>query len=840
MDNNFIDIAKSINSLKAKEELNTELSREYVDSIVRENVKLRQDNENLRERSENLSYIISDLNTKAKRFENEKESLTTAFGMLQSDLNEKYKGADWQTVKDADINPNVEISNSFESLIYEGDEESDDQEIPNTTKTKEKLSLQQKGFEEDWRLYKSSRNVANTALRSAKRDYYANKFTNNKQNPKYAWRTINDILGRNRKQTTINEIKLPGKTVTSTDELVDIFNDHFSNIGPKLAESIPNDSDVSFRDFITQQKSKTKNSFSFRPVSVTLVYTLLVNLSTTKATGMDKISAKILQVAAPVIAPSLTEIFNMSIDSDQFPSDWKAARVIPLFKKGQRSMLGNYRPISILPVVSKLMERIMYDQMYEYLNQNNLFSKHQFGFRPYHSTTTTLLDCTNEWYTNMDRGLYNLVVFLDLKKAFDTVDHEIPLSKFEMYGFQRKALNLLRCYLTHRTHSCQLASILSVEKEIICGIPQGSILGPLLFIMYINDLPSCLERTTPRMFADDTNLTAVGRTISEAEERANVDMRNVQKWLCANKLSLNIAKTEYVLIRTRHKISNIDTHQGVKINNQLIKKSTFKYNSAYWTNKTTYNDTDYGRNGGLDNGQYKGSTYSATSFEEICVGMKYGGNFRAFSFRYPASSLYDLIADGKYRQTDVSREQWKGLIKGSSLQMSCNRQGYNVLGNVKILNHELFVKVRLGIVANDQNECDSPDSFVGLGAGGGLNYPETWCSDSYTSVNAAGNLAKCGADNGNKNARAMAYILLPQDCLIDVIHHGDITYNAILKASDEQLKNYLGLTRLGDRLSIRLFCENHHCKNGGCSKADTDLRKKYLMKELAKKRNKKE
>ncbi|CAB4042980.1 Hypothetical predicted protein, partial [Paramuricea clavata] len=168
-------------------------------------------------------------------------------------------------------------------------------------------------------------NVANTALRSAKRDYYANKFTTNKQNPKYAWRTINDILGRNRKQTTINEIKLPGKTVTSTDELVDIFNDHFSNIGPKLAESIPNDNDVSFRDFITQQKSKTKNSFSFRPVSVTLVYTLLVNLSTTKATGMDKISAKILQVAAPVIAPSLTEIFNMSIDSDQFPSDWKAA-----------------------------------------------------------------------------------------------------------------------------------------------------------------------------------------------------------------------------------------------------------------------------------------------------------------------------------------------------------------------------------------------------------------------------------------------------------------------------------------------------------------------------------
>jgi retron-type reverse transcriptase len=263
----------------------------------------------------------------------------------------------------------------------------------------------------------------------------------------------------------------------------------------------------------------------------------------------------------------------MSIDLDQFPSEWKAARVIPLFKKGQRSLLDNYRPILILPVVSKLVERILYDQMFEYLNRENLLSKHQFGFRPYHSTTTTLLDCTNEWYANMDRGLYNLVVFLDLKKAFDKVNHEILLSKFQMYGFQRKALNLLRTSLTHRTQSCQLTSMLSEEREVICGIPQGSILGPFLFIICIlNDLPNCLERTTPRMFADDTNLTAVGETIDEVEERVSIDMMNVQKWLSANKLSLNLAKTEYVLIGSRYKTNNVDTQQAVKIDNKLIKK----------------------------------------------------------------------------------------------------------------------------------------------------------------------------------------------------------------------------------------------------------------------------
>jgi hypothetical protein len=158
----------------------------------------------------------------------------------------------------------------------------------------------------------------------------------------------------------------------------------------------------------------------------------------------------------------------------------------------------------------------------------------------------------------------------------------------------------------------------------------------------------------------------------------------------------------------------------------------------------------------LDNRQYKGSTYWRTSFKEICVAMKYGGRLKAFSFSYPASSLYSLIADGKYRQTRVGRSQWKSLIYGSSLQRNCNREGFNIyVGSV-------FTRVRLGLTANQENNCKTPDSFVGLGSGGGLNYLKQWCASdiSHTSANAAGNLAQCYADNGNKNARAMAYILV--------------------------------------------------------------------------------
>ncbi|CAB3994196.1 Hypothetical predicted protein [Paramuricea clavata] len=178
--------------------------------------------------------------------------------------------------------------------------------------------------------------------------------------------------------------------------------------------------------------------------------------------------------------------------------------------------------------------------------------------------------------------------------------------------------------------------------------------------------------------------------------------------------------------------------------------------SSYWTSRSTYGDNAYWRNGGLDNRQYKGSTYWQTSFKEICVGMKYGGRLRAFSFSYPASSLYSLIADGKYRQTHVGRAQWKSLIHGSSLQRNCIREGFNIY-----VNSQRHTRVRMGVMANQENDCNTPDSFVGLGGGGGLNYQLWgWCRPSHTSANAAGNLAQCNADKGNKNARAMAYILV--------------------------------------------------------------------------------
>ena len=179
------------------------------------------------------------------------------------------------------------------------------------------------------------------------------------------------------------------------------------------------------------------------------------------------------------------------------------------YYKRQFVSVANNPKETILSVISKVFEKLLYEQLYDYFLSNNLLSDRQFGFRQLHSTASTLLDSTNEWFINMDRGKINIAVFLDLQKACDTINHDILLKKLERYGMGSPVLNLLRNYLTDRTHMCSVNGVLSCSKTVTCGVPQGSILD-LLFLIYINDLPGSLEFSSARMFADDTTLTASG------------------------------------------------------------------------------------------------------------------------------------------------------------------------------------------------------------------------------------------------------------------------------------------------------------------------------------------
>ena len=207
------------------------------------------------------------------------------------------------------------------------------------------------------------------------------------------------------------------------------------------------------------------------------------------------------------------------------------------------------------------MKRILYNQLYDYLTANKLLSEHQFGFRKFHFTATALLDCTNSWYEKMNRELFNLVVFIDLKKVFDTVNHQILLGKLELYGIKGNALLLVKSYLSEHSQKCQVNGFLSSESRIKCGVPQGSVLGPLFFLLCINDLPECLNKTKSRLFAANANITAAGETVDDVEIAVNSDLENLRKWLMANKLSLNVIKTEFIPIGSKLMQSKVSDYQ---------------------------------------------------------------------------------------------------------------------------------------------------------------------------------------------------------------------------------------------------------------------------------------
>ena len=323
------------------------------------------------------------------------------------------------------------------------------------------------------------------------------------------------------------------------------MNIHFTNVGPKLASEIPTvDCDVNLAD----SQQRVNSSFELKEVTISDVFKKLQEVNVAKATGHDNIPNKILKIAAPVI--SLADLSSLSITTNTFPDDWKVAKVFPLFKSGERNDPNNFRPISVLPTIARVFERLVYEQMYACFTENNLIQPRQSGFRSLHSTVTALLDMTNQWCLNIDKGMVSGVIFLDLKKAFDTVDHAILLKKLSDYGVQGQTASWFKSYLKDRQQFCVVNGLSSVKNRIVCGVPQGSLLGPLLFLIYINDLPNCLDDSIGRSFADDTDLTFPTVDLSILQTEMSNDFNRIFNWL-------NILKTNFMVIGSRQRIATL-------------------------------------------------------------------------------------------------------------------------------------------------------------------------------------------------------------------------------------------------------------------------------------------
>ena len=291
-------------------------------------------------------------------------------------------------------------------------------------------------------------------------------------------------------------------------------------------------------------------------------------MKSNKSTGKFGIPVKYIKTAVDVISPILTKIYNQYIITGSFPDVLKVAEVIPIHQAGPKDICSNYRPSSLLSQFAKIFEKCLHFQLYNYFTRNNLLNKNRYGFVKKFSTSDAVLDIYHQILQNLNEKKITCSIFLDLAKAFDCINHEILLKKMERYGVRGLPLKLFQSYFQNRQQFTSVNNVSSHMSNIICGVPQGSTLGPFLFIIYINNLP-LTSKLQVRLFADDTNLTASHYNGGISAKLVNNELVHISNWMNINKLTINYAKTKYTII-TNNK-AKLD--YTVKIDQTTIKRS---------------------------------------------------------------------------------------------------------------------------------------------------------------------------------------------------------------------------------------------------------------------------
>ena len=398
-------------------------------------------------------------------------------------------------------------------------------------------------------IYKTYRNNFNKNLKLEKRLYISDLLTKYRKDIKMTWRTVNELIGKKKENKTNfpKNIVYKNKDITSKCEIADTFNHFFATIGSDLAKKIP-DSDKPFTAFLSRLETEMKAT----DLSNEELKKAIMNLEPDKSAGYDEISPKIVKHVSAEIFKPLKYVINLSVRQGEVPDKLKIARVVPIYKDGDRLEVSNYRPISILSCFSKIYERVMFNRLYNHLEINNVLYRKQFGFQARNSTEHAALVLSDKILSAFEKNEFLLSLFIDLSKAFDTVDHSILIKKLDYYGVRNENLKWFKSYLTNRKQFVINGKNLEV---ISYGVPQGSILGPLLFLIYINDIAKCTELLDFILFADDTTSFVSGKNALELFRTVNNELPKLQNWFYANKLSLNTLKTKYVLF---HKTSMAD------------------------------------------------------------------------------------------------------------------------------------------------------------------------------------------------------------------------------------------------------------------------------------------
>ena len=418
--------------------------------------------------------------------------------------------------------------------------------------------------EEAWKKYKELRNSVSNKLKGAKKNWQKDKLAEYTSDSRSTWQHVRAWLGWSSGGPP-TKLFDNGIMHSKPSDLSRIMNSFFVNKVENLRRNIPV-SNLNPLDQVRNLMQKRTCSFGLRPVHPDEIAKIISRLKSSKSCGIDNIDSYILKLVKDELVPVITHLVNLSVKYKVFPNQWKLAKVIPLHKKDDTVLAKNYRPVALLPITSKILERAVFCQVIEYFESNHLIHPSHHGFRSMHNTSTALLQMFDTWLEALENDEISAVIMLDLSAAFDVVDHDILIEKLKLYGLDSATLTWFDSYLSGRSQKVFIEGSLSDSLSLEAGVPQGSVLGPLLYILFTNDLPEathdhlaegnsffnvhCSSCGGICSFADDSTLTISRKNPEELDDIIDKKYKDIARYMTANKLVLNSDKTHLLIMAT--------------------------------------------------------------------------------------------------------------------------------------------------------------------------------------------------------------------------------------------------------------------------------------------------